>query len=112
MELIHIVKRHCINAHLPSVTDERVRLTKVGKDDMTGIDATDAKNLRNFSVGGAVEASTRGGQQTQDIGIRIALDSWEEVSVSRRPLVTRVVLTIVRRNLRQTGQLTLGCLNT
>lgn len=72
----------------------RVRLAWLGVDNAIGFDVH-LQDLFNFSLGGAVKASAKFGQKTEDLGIGVALDRWE-ISVMREWKLPQRLLTIKR----------------
>lgn len=75
VELIGVVEGHLLDPDRLDVADVRVGLAGLGIDDTLGLGA-DGQDLLDLRLGGAVEAGAELGKEPDDLGVRVALDSW------------------------------------
>jgi hypothetical protein len=76
VELIGIVKSHLLDTNRLDVADIGVGLAGLGIDDVVGA-GTEAKDLFNLSLGGAIKASAEGRKELEHLGVRVTLDGIE-----------------------------------
>jgi len=82
VQLVLVVERHVVDAHLVGVLDERGLLARIGEYDAIGRDAQ-VEHTLYFVLAGAVEAGAQKRQQLEQHGVRVAfysvvrLDAWQ-----------------------------------
>jgi hypothetical protein len=76
VELISIVKCHLLDTNRLDIADIGVGLAGLGIDDVVGAD-TEAKDLFNLSLGGAIKASAESRKELEHLGVRVTLDGIE-----------------------------------
>ena len=60
-QFIDVVEGHSVNSTLGRAANKRGGFARVGEYDSRWVNASDAKDLVNFSRGGAVKPCTQGG---------------------------------------------------
>lgn len=76
VELISIVKSHLLDTNRLDIADIGVGLAGLGIDDVVWA-GTEAKDLFNLSLGGAIKASAEGRKEPEHLGVRVTLDGIE-----------------------------------
>jgi len=74
VQLVGIVKSHLLDADLLSIAQVGLRLAGLSVDDAAGIDAR-LKSQIDLRLGSTVESVAKLGHKTEDLGVRVTLDS-------------------------------------
>lgn len=90
VELISIVKGHLLDTNRLDIADIGVGLAGLGIDDVVGA-GTEAKDLFNLSLGGAIKASAEGRKELEHLGVRVALDGIKWLDAGQVLLPTEVL---------------------
>lgn len=90
VELISIVKGHLLDTNRLDIADVGVGLAGLGIDDVVGA-GTEAKDLFNLSLGGAIKASAEGRKELEHLGVRVTLDGIEWLDAGEVPLPAEVL---------------------
>jgi hypothetical protein len=92
VELISVVKGHLLDTNRLNVADVGVGLAGLGIDDVVGA-GTEAQDLFNLSLGGAIKASAEGSKKLENLGVRVTLDGIERLD-AREVLLPAEMLAV------------------